>query len=155
MRTNSRAVLRHQVNGWFVFTVIGTVMLIHDHIVTFSHERRFIWTAPRSMAKYAFLINRYIVPVGLFLALVGALVLSHLFHFFSSEIIEMCGFSGVRLSNVVRVPRSTNSHFHSDTMDSGMPFFDVGPGCLVYFFHRRSEPACPAEGHRPLGWQQG
>lgn len=51
--------------------VMGLVLLLHDHVITFRLERRLIWTAPRSVAKYAFMINRYLVPVALLVASLG------------------------------------------------------------------------------------
>lgn len=59
------------------FTVIGVVILLYDHITTFKEEVRYIWKAPSSFAKYAFLMNRYLVPALLI-----------------SIIHEMCGFNG-------------------------------------------------------------
>jgi hypothetical protein len=47
-------------------------------------ERRLVWTAPRSLAKYAFLLNRYLVLTALVLAFVG-----------------MSGFAGIALSQEV------------------------------------------------------
>jgi len=59
------------------FTVIGVVVLLYDHAITFRQEVRCIWKAPRSFAKYAFLMNRYLVPA----------LLTAILH-------EMCGFNG-------------------------------------------------------------
>ncbi|KAK7685325.1 hypothetical protein QCA50_011689 [Cerrena zonata] len=39
----------------------GLVVLLYDHILTFSEEIRLVWHAPHSFAKYAFLFNRYLV----------------------------------------------------------------------------------------------
>lgn len=40
---------------------VGLVVLIYDHLLTFSDEVRLVWAAPRSFAKYAYLLNRYLV----------------------------------------------------------------------------------------------
>jgi len=59
------------------FAAAGLVMLLYDHILTLPAEITLIWKSPLSFAKYAFLLNRYLVP----LALIGIAF-------------EMCGFSG-------------------------------------------------------------
>lgn len=52
------------------FTAAGFVMLLYDHALAISDERLYLWKAPPSFAKYAFILNRYLVPsVGLFLLL--------------------------------------------------------------------------------------
>ncbi|KAH9949009.1 hypothetical protein B0H21DRAFT_731189 [Amylocystis lapponica] len=56
---------------------VGLVALIYDHTLTFADEVALIWHAPPSFAKYAFLLNRYMVP--------GALI---------TIAVEMCGFDG-------------------------------------------------------------
>jgi len=66
------------VNAVRYFTIIGAVVLLYDHALTFKDEIRCIWKAPSSFAKYAFLVNRYLVAVFL-------IVIVH----------EMCGFNGM------------------------------------------------------------
>jgi hypothetical protein len=72
--------------------VTGLVILVYDHFVTFSSERRLIWTAPSSIAKFGFLINRYVVPVGMFITF-----------------IFLSGFIGLDVANQVRL-RHTERH---------------------------------------------
>ncbi|KAI0686846.1 hypothetical protein BC835DRAFT_1378235 [Cytidiella melzeri] len=57
--------------------VVGLVLLMYDHALTFGDEVSLVWAAPRSFAKYAYLFNRYMVLVCL-------LAIAH----------EMCGFVG-------------------------------------------------------------
>jgi len=52
-------------------------MLLYDHSLAISDERIYLWKAPPSFAKYAFVINRYLVPL-LLLAIIH----------------ETCGFNG-------------------------------------------------------------
>ncbi|KAI0733126.1 hypothetical protein C8Q72DRAFT_895175, partial [Fomitopsis betulina] len=40
---------------------VGLVVLLYDHALTFGEEVRLVWFAPRSLTKYAFLFNRYLV----------------------------------------------------------------------------------------------
>ncbi|EPT04973.1 hypothetical protein FOMPIDRAFT_46296 [Fomitopsis schrenkii] len=40
---------------------VGLVVLLYDHVLTFADEVRLVWLAPRSLAKYAFLLERYLV----------------------------------------------------------------------------------------------
>ena len=41
--------------------VVGLVVLLYDHALTFSDEVTLVWAAPRSFAKYAYIFNRYLV----------------------------------------------------------------------------------------------
>ena len=52
-------------------TAAGTVVLLYDHIITLPDEYRFVWKANSSFAKYAFLVNRYVVPSVMLLILCG------------------------------------------------------------------------------------
>ena len=52
-------------------TAAGTVVLLYDHIMTLPDEYRFVWKAKASFAKYAFLLNRYIVPCVMLIVLTG------------------------------------------------------------------------------------
>ena len=54
-------------------TAAGTVVLLYDHIITLPDEYRFVWKANSSFAKYAFLLNRYVVPSVMLLVLCGKL----------------------------------------------------------------------------------
>ena len=40
---------------------VGFVVLLYDHLLTFELERKYVWNAPRSFSKFAFLFNRYMV----------------------------------------------------------------------------------------------
>ncbi|KIO26685.1 hypothetical protein M407DRAFT_24000, partial [Tulasnella calospora MUT 4182] len=42
----------------------GFTVLVWDHICTIDQEIKFWWTAPRSVVKYLFLLNRYVTPIG-------------------------------------------------------------------------------------------
>jgi hypothetical protein len=64
--------------------VVALVILITDLITSHSEERRLVWTAPRSWAKYAFLANRYLVPVGVAVAF-----------------LPLCGFIGLEFTSQV------------------------------------------------------
>ena len=52
-------------------TAAGVVVLLYDHIITLPDEYRFVWKANPSFAKYAFLLNRYVVPSVMLLVLSG------------------------------------------------------------------------------------
>lgn len=52
--------------------------MLYDHAITFQEEVRCIWTAPNSFPKYAFLLNRYLVPIVLIAILHGASLTSKL-----------------------------------------------------------------------------
>jgi hypothetical protein len=54
-----------------VRTAAGAVVLFYDHIMTLPDEHRFVWKAKPSFAKYAFLVNRYVVPSVMLLVLSG------------------------------------------------------------------------------------
>jgi hypothetical protein len=66
--------------------VMGFILVVYDHIATLRAERRLIWSAPPSLVKYGFLLNRYLVPISL---LVGFIPLS--------------GFNGMDFSDLVSV----------------------------------------------------
>jgi hypothetical protein len=51
--------------------VTGLIILLCDHVGTFSLERHLIWAAPRSLPKYAFLLNRYLVPPSIVIAFIA------------------------------------------------------------------------------------
>lgn len=44
-------------------TIAGFTILIVDHICTLEEEVTFMWSAPRSLVKILFLVNRYITPI--------------------------------------------------------------------------------------------
>lgn len=48
-------------------TAVGLVILLYDHLLTFSDEIELVWKAKPSFAKGLFLFNRYLV-VGCLLA---------------------------------------------------------------------------------------
>lgn len=47
---------------WADFPAVGFVMLLYDHVLAISDEQHYLWKAPPSCAKYAFMVNRYLVP---------------------------------------------------------------------------------------------
>lgn len=51
--------------------VAGAVVLFYDHLRTLPDERRFVWDAKPSFAKYGFLLNRYAVLCVMVLVLPG------------------------------------------------------------------------------------
>ncbi|THH00149.1 hypothetical protein EW026_g2345 [Hermanssonia centrifuga] len=44
---------------------VGLVILFYDHLLTLPDEVKLVWGAPASFAKYAFLLNRYLVLASL------------------------------------------------------------------------------------------
>lgn len=64
-------------------SAVGLVVLLYDHLLTFTDEYRLVWKAPSSLPKFVFLFNRYLV-LGAQLAVA----------------VEMCGFYGPFLSNL-------------------------------------------------------
>lgn len=63
----------------------GLVILLYDHLLTLPDEILLIWRSPPSFSKYAFLSNRYIVPMGLI-----------------AVAFEMSGLSGLKFTTDVR-----------------------------------------------------
>jgi hypothetical protein len=54
--------------------VAGLVVVLYDHVLTFGDEVRLIWAAPRSFAKWIFLVNRYLTEVCLLAVANGACI---------------------------------------------------------------------------------
>jgi Family of unknown function (DUF6533) len=52
-----------------LITAAGITILILDHILTFNRERTLVWSLRGGYLKWAFLVNRYIVPFVLILFL--------------------------------------------------------------------------------------
>lgn len=50
-------------------TAAGAVILFYDHLLTIVDEYRYVWKAPNSIAKFAFLLNRYMVAGVILIAL--------------------------------------------------------------------------------------
>jgi hypothetical protein len=69
---------------YIIVAVTAFVILIMDIITSHRAERRLIWSAQDSWTKYAFLVNRYLVPVC-----IGAAFL------------PLCGFIGLTFSKHV------------------------------------------------------
>lgn len=46
---------------FLLVAAIGLVVLLYDHALTFKDEVRLVWNAKASIAKYALLLNRYLV----------------------------------------------------------------------------------------------
>ncbi|TFY71619.1 hypothetical protein EVG20_g1396 [Dentipellis fragilis] len=63
----------HYANATRYISAVGLVLLLHDHVLTLPQEVSLIWKAPSSFAKYAFLVNRYLVPASLILVATGKL----------------------------------------------------------------------------------
>jgi hypothetical protein len=53
-------------------TVFTFAILVYDHLLTLPREITLVWRAPASLSKFAFLLNRYMVPAGLAVIVVGA-----------------------------------------------------------------------------------
>ncbi|KZP18677.1 hypothetical protein FIBSPDRAFT_1045983 [Athelia psychrophila] len=64
----------------------GLTLLLYDHLMTLPDEMELIWRSSPSFSKYAFLFNRYLVPIVL-----------------TFITVEMCGFSGLFFSDLVRL----------------------------------------------------
>ncbi|KAG9080621.1 hypothetical protein FS749_007956, partial [Ceratobasidium sp. UAMH 11750] len=47
------------------FSFAGYVVLLYDHIITFSDEVELIWSRPTSVVSTIFLLNRYLTPAVL------------------------------------------------------------------------------------------
>ncbi|TCD64734.1 hypothetical protein EIP91_003690 [Steccherinum ochraceum] len=58
------------------FSAAGLAVLLYDHLLTLDVEIKYVWRAPPSLPKIAFLFNRYMV-LGCLLAIACS----------------MCGFS--------------------------------------------------------------
>jgi hypothetical protein len=91
--------------------VAAFVIVLFDHISTFSAERSLIWPAVPSFTKYTFLINRYLVPVALLLSF-----------------LPLSGFLGLSFSDNVRLALKIRDAV----------VYSVGRRALVFF--QRSAP---------------
>jgi hypothetical protein len=74
-----------------IIAAAGLVMVLYDHILTLPDEIALIWKSPPSLAKCAFLLNRYLVPVALIVVA-----------------FQMCGFSGFIFTDGVSFPYFTS-----------------------------------------------
>jgi hypothetical protein len=74
--------------------------VVYDHVVTLPDEWYYIWSAPPSFHKYAFLVNRYSVPLCLLLAFM-----------------PISGFIGLTFSDLVRVPSTSAQRFDQMCLD--------------------------------------
>lgn len=85
-------------------TVFGLAILLYDHVVTFRQEVAYVWKAPNSFAKIAFLVNRYLVPVVLTVCYIS----EYPSQFFKPSSLmsdlAMSGFVGIKFTNAVRLP---------------------------------------------------
>ena len=88
-----------------MFTAVGLTVLFYDHVLTFADEVRLVWLAPRSLAKYAFLFNRYLVLGTLLCVACGTRrnTLSPSDHLTNDLLAELCGFVGDVFTDTVRV----------------------------------------------------
>ena len=50
--------------GADVTAVIGLVLLLYDHLLTFSAEVEYVWKSRWSLPKVLFLFTRYSVPLA-------------------------------------------------------------------------------------------
>jgi hypothetical protein len=64
---------------------VALIIVAHEHITSHHAERRLIWSAPSSFAKWAFLANRYFVLISLFISFIAS-----------------SGFDGIVFSDTVR-----------------------------------------------------
>jgi hypothetical protein len=81
--------------------VTGLVILVYDHFVTFRAERRLIWTAPTSLAKFGFLVNRYLVPISVLITF-----------------LPLSGFIGLHFSDHVRAMMLRGASYNSSTFQA-------------------------------------
>jgi len=65
------------ISGQYL-SVAGFIVLFWDHLLTFNRERQYIWSSRQTTMKWAFLINRYLTLLTLFVDV----------HVYSSGIIE-------------------------------------------------------------------
>jgi hypothetical protein len=56
--------------GFASFTI-----LIWDHIITFPAEVEYIWKGKKSFLVYLFFLNRYLIPLGFIINIVGTATL--------------------------------------------------------------------------------
>jgi len=87
-------------NGTRYLSAAGLVCLLYDHALTFSEEVSLIWRAPRSFAKFAFLANRYLVPIALIAVNTGLSGLSGL-SFTDEDCLSVLTFSS--LTSIVSI----------------------------------------------------
>lgn len=57
--------------------VAGYTILLYDHLLTFPIEVALIWRKPKSAVSYAFLFNRYIVPLVVAIGIFQIIGLAH------------------------------------------------------------------------------
>ncbi|EMD30961.1 hypothetical protein CERSUDRAFT_69651 [Gelatoporia subvermispora B] len=78
----------HDAQATRYLSAAGLVVLLYDYVLTVHEEVRLVWPAPRSAAKWTFLVNRYFV-------IAMQLVVAY----------EMCGFVGDAFSDAVSIAR--------------------------------------------------
>ena len=54
-----------------LIAVIGLVLLLWDHVLTFEGELTYIWRLPFELTKVVFVFNRYFVEGALLLVVYG------------------------------------------------------------------------------------
>ncbi|KAF8511504.1 hypothetical protein BU17DRAFT_69649 [Hysterangium stoloniferum] len=54
------------INGQYL-SVAGFIVLFWDHLLTLNREKQYIWSSRQTVMKWAFLINRYLTLVTLFI----------------------------------------------------------------------------------------
>lgn len=43
---------------------MGYTVLVYDHMISFTDEVEYIWSKPKGMLEYLFILNRYLIPLG-------------------------------------------------------------------------------------------
>ena len=86
-------------------TAIGLIILLYDHVLTFSDEVTLVWLAPPSFPKYAFIFNRYLVLACLIGIAHGEYFVIPPFADHDLDLwsccTEMCGFVGNIVTDLV------------------------------------------------------
>ncbi|KAK0430490.1 hypothetical protein EV421DRAFT_281735 [Armillaria borealis] len=82
MSETATEIVWHNIQATRYLTSAGLVVLLYDHLLTFSAEVELIWAAHWSVPKVLFLLLRYLVPPSVIIHthLLSGIANSHVSH---------------------------------------------------------------------------
>ncbi|KAF5336749.1 hypothetical protein D9758_016266 [Tetrapyrgos nigripes] len=97
--------------------LLGITILYWDHIITFGDEVSYIWTRPKILSSYCFLIIRYLALVGTIpvtvvkFSVMSTSVQAIPFLLDCLDYFENCGYIRLYLLAYIRALRTESSNF--------------------------------------------
>ncbi|EMD30963.1 hypothetical protein CERSUDRAFT_127678, partial [Gelatoporia subvermispora B] len=92
----------HDAQATRYLSAVGFVVLVYDYVLTVHEEVRLVWPAPRSVAKWAFIVNRYFV-ISVQLVVAYAIVFKGCKHFVFG--CGMLAITSVGIANILVLHR--------------------------------------------------